>query len=338
MSANNNKHLNLLNKVLSNQASYEEKQVLEQWIEQDKQNEAFIEETTEVWDLAGNYGEELPIDTTIAWNKFEARLNQQISEKPRESIVRFLLVHWKAAAVIGLICLAAIGVYNNGNNLEKITSTIAQVETGVKEQQEVRLPDGSIVVLNENSMLSYDENFQTRKVTLKGEAFFDVTKQAGEPFEIMTTTTKTTVLGTSFNVRAYENKNVEVAVLAGKVAVEKLGTEKGRVLLLPNQTVVYDVASGTMEKETAPNANAMAWKTQELVFKNSILSEVVEVLEQYFGVEIESNEKVLNCHYTGSFKNPDLEEVFNTIAFTFPTDLEIKKVDGKYILIGQGCE
>lgn len=93
-----------------------------------------------------------------------------------------------------------------------------------------------------------------------------------------------------------------------------------------------------MVKTVEPTNNSVAWKTQELVFDNTELGSVIKTLERYFEVKIEGDPKILNCHYTGTFKEPKLGEVFNTIAFTFPTDLEIKKVDEKYILIGQGCE
>lgn len=330
----NNKHITLLSKVLTKGASLQEKEQLEQWANENSAQKAFVEETTKVWKLSENYAEALPIDTNRAWDKFEAKLG---NSTPKPTLLRSLTSYWKAAVIIGLLAASILWITTQNATLEAPVLEI--VETGKHEQKELTLPDGSTVLLNENSRLAYVANFEVREVSLKGEAFFDVTKKNGQSFEIKTNTTKTRVLGTSFNVRAYDKTPVEVAVITGKVAVESIKKgSKEAVLLLPNEAVVYDAIANKMEKTVQVTNNSMAWKTQELVFDNMALGNVIKTLERYFEVEIESDPKILNCHYTGSFKQPKLDEVFNTIAFTFPTDLEIKKVDNKYILVGQGCE
>lgn len=330
----NNKYITLLSKVLTKSASQKEQEQLEEWANESDLQKSFVEETREVWDLSKNYAEELPVDTNLAWEKFEAKLEPSISQP---TITRNLFSYWKAAAIIGLLMTTLFWVTTRNTVAE--TPILEIVKTLDGEQKELLLPDGSTVLLNENSTLAYTKEFKVREVTLKGEAFFDVTKKNGQSFEIKTKTTKTRVLGTSFNVRAYDEKIVEVAVVTGKVAVESV--EKGikeSVLLQPNETVVYNSKVKKMAKVVEPTSNSIAWKTQELVFENMEFERVLETLERYFEVEIESDPKILNCHYTGTFKQPKLDEVFNTIAFTFPTDLEVKKVDNKYILIGQGCE
>lgn len=333
MDINNNKYLKILNKVLLNHASEEEKELLEQWSKKDKENQAFVEETIKVWNLSEQYAEDLPVDTDAAWEKFETKLGTA-SVQASQTPIRVLNVFWKAAAIVGILFFA----YWWGSSSNELAPVLAKIETGDEQQKEVILPDGSVVMLNESSKLSYKEAFEPREVHLEGEAFFEVTKQAGESFEIITNTTKTTVLGTSFNVRAYKNEDVEVAVVTGKVAVEGVGANKEKVLLLPNEVAHYNAETNALQKEETSSANALAWKTRELVFKNTELSEVVNTLERYFGVEITGDAPVLKCHYTGRFKNSDLDEIFSAIAFTFPTDLEVKKVGKKYILIGQGCE
>lgn len=334
MDSNNNKYLTLLSKVLTKSASLEEKEQLEQWANENDAQKAFVEETLEVWNLSKNYAEDLPVDTNRAWDKLEAKLEVKT---PQPTIWRSLASYWKAAVIAGLVATSVFWVASR--NVAGVQPVLEIVETGEQEQKELILPDGSMVLLNENSSLAYAKDFKVRTVDLKGEAFFDVTKKNGQSFEINTSTTKTKVLGTSFNIRAYDQTPVEVAVVTGKVAVESVQEgNKESVLLLPNETVVYDAAVKKMVKTVEPTNNSVAWKTQELVFDNTELGSVIKTLERYFEVKIEGDPKILNCHYTGTFKEPKLGEVFNTIAFTFPTDLEIKKVDDKYILIGQGCE
>lgn len=334
MDSNNNKYLTLLGKVLTKGASLEEKEQLEQWANENKTQKTFVKETTEVWNLSKNYAENLSVDTSSAWDKLEGKLE---SKPAKPTLIRSLTSYWKAAVVIGLVATSLIWFANQ--NMTTGMPVLEIVETGAAEQKELILPDGSVVLLNENSRLAYATDFAVREVNLTGEAFFDVTKKNGQSFEIKTNTTKTRVLGTSFNVRAYDKTPVEVAVVTGKVAVESI--EEGidaSVILLPNEGVVYDALVKKMEKNKQATQNSVAWKTQELVFDNMALGNVIQTLERYFEIKIEGESKILNCHYTGTFKEPKLDEVLNTIAFTFPTDLEIKKVDGKYILIGQGCE
>ncbi|WP_052598636.1 FecR family protein [Aureispira sp. CCB-QB1] len=334
MDSNNNKYLTLLSKVLTKSASLEEKEQLEQWANENDAQKAFVEETLEVWNLSKNYAEDLPVDTNRAWDKLEAKLEVKT---PQPTIWRSLASYWKAAVIAGLVATSVFWIASR--NAVSVETVLEIVETGEQEQKELILPDGSLVLLNENSSLAYAKDFKVRTVDLKGEAFFDVTKKNGQSFEINTSTTKTKVLGTSFNIRAYDQTPVEVAVVTGKVAVESVQEgNKESVLLLPNETVVYDATVKKMVKTVEPTNNSVAWKTQELVFDNTELGSVIKTLERYFEVKIEGDPKILNCHYTGTFKEPKLGEVFNTIAFTFPTDLEIKKVDEKYILIGQGCE
>ncbi|MBL4649394.1 MAG: FecR domain-containing protein, partial [Aureispira sp.] len=319
MDSNNNKYLTLLGKVLTKSASLEEKEQLEQWANENKTQKTFVEETTEVWDLSKNYAEKLSVDTNSAWDKLEGKLE---NNRAKPTLFRSLTSYWKAAVVIGLVATSLIWFATQ--NVLQGPPILEIVETGAEEQKELILPDGSVVLLNENSRLAYATDFAVREVNLKGEAFFEVTKKNGQSFEIKTKTTKTRVLGTSFNVRAYDKTPVEVAVITGKVVVESIeeGT-KISVTLLPNEGVVYDAVAKKMKKNKQGTKNSLAWKTQELVFDNMALGNVIKTLERYFEIEIESDAKILNCHYTGTFKEPKLDEVINTIAFTFPTDLEI---------------
>jgi transmembrane sensor len=335
MDTKQNKYLNLLAKVLAKKASSKEKQLLELWAKEGKENQAFVDETTKIWELSGNYAKETPIDTNAAFAKFEAKIATAIVKEPSSGITRKLFKNWHvAASVLLFLSISIWWVSSNNDNVP----VMVQVETGEEEQKEVELPDGSVVVLNENSKIFYNHDFESRVVQLEGEAFFNVTKQDGAKFEINTSATKTTVLGTSFNVKAYEDdQEIEVTVLNGKVAFEELKKENTVVLLLANESAIFDKNSERLNKLSSSNINSIAWKTQKLVFDNTELSEVMETLERFFGVEIENkNGAMLNCRFTGSYDKPKLEDIFAAVVFSM--SLEVEKVDQKYILIGQGCD
>jgi transmembrane sensor len=333
MSENNEKYLALLAKVLTKNASSEEKQDLDNWTKEKDENNAFAKKVQKTWMLTERYAEELPIDTNAAWAKFEQKIAVPTTKTASSSskIVE-LFKTWQAAAAVLLVTLSVWFVYDFNR------SRLTEIATIAGEQKEIKLPDGSLITLNENSTLAYAPDFNNRVVQLEGEAFFDVAKQVGKTFEILTNTTKTTVLGTSFNIRAYPQDNrIEVAVYTGKVAFETLAKASDKMLLKANETAVFDGKSNKINKVAASDSNAIAWKTQLLHFDNTSLKDLIEVLERHFDVEIKSeNAAVLNCHFTGRFEQPQLQQIFDAVAFS--TEVEIKKVDKQYILIGKGCE
>ncbi len=193
--------------------------------------------------------------------------------------------------------------------------------------------------MNGDSELRYDEKFDQRRVELKGEAFFDIARMEEKPFEIYSGVAKTLVLGTAFNVRAYPTEDkVEVTVVRGKVALVETKETQKAVLLEAGNAGSYDKAKKTVQKEEAPKVNADSWKTEKLVFENTQLNEVIESLERYFNVDIEaSNPSVLNCHFTGNYEKPELDQILEVLAFG--VDLSIEKYDDdRYLLEGIGCE
>lgn len=331
-----NKYLQLLAKVLSKEASVEEQQELEAWAQNSVDNQQFVEQTELIWKEAEAYNTSISTNKEAAWAKLESRIAN--STPSQKTTIKALWYKVAAAAIIVAMGLGWLYQQQALPENGEVQPILASISTGEQEQKEINLPDGSIILLNEHSTLSYDRAFRNRVVELKGEAFFEVAKRQGQPFEVRTTTTKTTVLGTSFNVRSYANQATEIAVLTGKVAFEALDDpKKERVLLLPKEMASYQKEMG-MSKGQWQDQNALAWKTQELIFDNHSLSAVLPVLERYYGVTIEGSEGLLNCHYTGNFSQAELEEVLNTIAFTFPTEVNIEKKDDKYLLTGQGCD
>jgi ferric-dicitrate binding protein FerR (iron transport regulator) len=334
-----NKHLQLLGKVLSKEASEQEKEALSQWAQEDQDHQQVVDETTLIWDKAEDALPPVRPNKAAAWERLQAQLESAAPATPAPKTTIKPLWYQLAAAV--LVVAVGLGWWYQQTlqtASDTLTPQLASITTEAGGQQEVRLPDGSKVMLNEKSTLQYASNFEPRTVQLTGEAFFEVVKKEGQPFEIITAKTKTTVLGTSFNVRAYHNQATEIAVVTGKVAFETLtDPEQERVLLLPQEVGTHQDNKGIVKTIQKGN-NVLAWKTKQLNFENQALSEVLPILERYYGIAIEGSESLLNCHYTGNFEQAELEEVLNTIAFTFPNGMNIEKTNDKYILTGQGCD
>lgn len=157
-------------------------------------------------------------------------------------------------------------------------------------RSKILLPDSSIVYLGAGSTLSYPRKFASniRDINLVGEAFFEVTKNPKKPFVIHTANIITQVLGTSFKVDAFPGKPVRVLVSTGKVRVDRKLNNKLQSLavLLPGQMVTWDEQSQLKKLGEIAVKDVSDWKTGRLVFKNTRLDEVTEILERWYNVEI----------------------------------------------------
>ena len=204
------------------------------------------------------------------------------------------------------------------------------------------LADGSRIYLNSASSISYPETFKAdeREVVLSGEAFFEVTKDEKRPFIVRSGNITTRVLGTSFNVQAFNGKDIHVTVASGTVQVESNKNPVGKafdyVILSPNEQVVYNAGTGLVTK-TVDSARFMAWKNQTLYFENSALEEVATQLERWYNVSIGfNNEKIKYCRITGQYKDMDVRSVLKSIQYMYRIDYVFSD-QNNIMLSGKGC-
>ena len=155
-------------------------------------------------------------------------------------------------------------------------STLAETRT-------VRLPDGSSVMLNHYSSLSYPEKFQSdkREVELNGEAYFEVSKDPKHPFIVQTETIDVQVLGTHFNVDAYhDNLDVKTTLLSGSVAVSNK-SKSVRMVLKPNEIAIYNKVEEKLTRKVLENAeDEISWRQGEFIFDDLPLQEIARELEK----------------------------------------------------------
>lgn len=303
------------------------------WVEADSANRKAFEEAEKLWSVTDAY--EMPdfsAGKPAAWDLLEERIEpeQKGGEATVIGLVTLRAYSWYAAAVI-LLLLGGYWLYWNSGLIDH-SPVYAQVQTAEEEERTFTLPDGSTVVLNENTTLRYPENFEAREVRLTGEAFFEVVKQEGATFTIFSEGAQTTVLGTSFNVRAYPDEpEVTVSVATGKVEVASVDREGEKVLLMPGTSGQYDKM---LEKvREAPVSNAMAWKENRLQFDNQPLGQVASAIERYFGKKVVlANDQLSECRFMGVFPDPKLPELLDAIAFTM--ELEIVEENGQIVIRG----
>lgn len=255
---------------------------------------------------------------------------------------------WKlsAAAMIAFATGAALyyyGVYNQSGSDQPLTTTEQAYETThtITGKKYISLPDGSKVTLNEGSILTYDEALgtDTRNVVLSGEAFFDIHHDASRPFIVHTGKFTTTVLGTQFNVRAYEQDHeITVTVKEGKVKVDDDQNQYGTIT--PNEKIAVNTTTRDFVKATVNPDAELSWKREFVILDGATLEEAAKILENKYNVKISlANEKLKRCKITSTFlHNEKLEDVLAVVTTAVNATYELKGdqvvIDGE----GKGCE
>lgn len=219
-----------------------------------------------------------------------------------------------AAATVAVLCLMGWSAYYMFAPIPLQTiSTLADTRS-------ITLPDQTVIVLNRYSSLTYPERFRgkDRRVQLKGEAYFEVNKDAGHPFKVEAEDVMVQVLGTHFNVEAYpEDTQVKTTLLEGSVAVSLIGQTEERLVLSPNESAIYnkEMKSLTLQTETDA-AEEIVWQNGTLLFKSVPLQEIARQLSNAFHTDIRIESADLqNYRMTASFSDGEtLDEILSLLC------------------------
>ena len=236
---------------------------------------------------------------------------ERVFRKVQEKIQNYRFKHnlrlWQyiaAASFLILISISSLWYYSNQSRL------IANVETrtpfGVRSR--ITLSDGTTVYLNSGSSLSYPVRFTQgkRKVVLKGEAYFEVTKDPKHPFVVNADNLDIRVLGTHFDVKAYADDNkVVTTLLEGAVDITGIpgADQQKNYVLAPNQQAVYIKDTKSMNVHKVEDASLYAiWKDGQLYFDNERFADITKKLERAFNMKIRiSSDKLKNELFSGQF-------------------------------------
>lgn len=203
----------------------------------------------------------------------------------------------------------------------------------VGKTYELNLADGTRVMLNSRSELIYPDNFteHTREVTLIGEAYFDVAKDASKPFIVKANGIDVKVLGTSFNVSCYETQStIETTLVEGKVAV--ILPDRKEEVITPSQQLVFDKAKKTAATATVDTRIYTSWINNKLIFKNERIDVILAKLQYWYDFEFEyDNENIKENRFSLEIdKNTDLNKILDLINFT--SNIKLIKTDHKITL------
>lgn len=277
------------------------------------------------------------------------RIGQQL-HKPR--FFRRKWFSYAAAVLVPVFVFMTLWLFRNhsadGGNARSEEPDTAWSINESRSVVTIPLSDGSTVKLSPYSRLRVDEQFGkiNRLVWLEGEASFDVVKNPEQPFIVHSHNVLTKVLGTVFNVKAYEeDENVSVSVSSGKVTVQKTRDEQqadeavAEMVLTPNQQAVVSRKNDKIIKTLidAPAVLKQPDNYRHFTFYDTPIPEVFTTLEQAYGIPIAyDREKLAKCNLTARLTEEDLFNKLDLICETIQVSYRI--TDGQILVTGPGCD
>ena len=320
----------LLLRFLTKECTPEDLRIVDQWITASPENAQWLFEMEEIWYLKTElkYSDEEEIRK--AYQRFIMEIKRP---RTKQINLRRYFIYTSVAAVALILILLSIPIFKSVNNnkvLNNLSENINVNEINVPNGQSitVKLADGTVVWLNSGSRLTYPAEFSSKNriVKLIGEGFFEVEHNKKSPFIVLSGTVKTKVLGTKFNVKAYESEAIRISLLEGGVEVSTGNNEEIIQLLEPDQQV--EISTSGVVKKTKVNTFAISqWTQGELFFENEPLENIAATLKRKYNVNITITndtykEMVLNSKIK---KDASLEDVLKVLKGT-------RNID--YLIIG----
>lgn len=269
----------------SGTATPEEEQALLAWIRSSDDNRRTFAELRAVWQRGRMQRPDTQLQARFvrSLNSLNRRIDALGADAPLRRGRRIPLRRFAAAAVIVVALAAAFMTYRVAT-----APFVHRFHNADTVAMHVAMPDGTDVWLSPGTTLSYDDTFRIdgRNVELDGEAYFDVTHDAGQPFVVTAPAFRVRVLGTVFNVRSFSGDPVAEATLAeGSVALQHAGG-RNLICLHPGQQAVYDADAELLEVNEVPVGDLLLIRYGVVTLDDVTLPEIVARIERTYGVSL----------------------------------------------------
>lgn len=235
-------------------------------------------------------------------------------------------------AKTGIVIDAGKLTYNDGTLLrgdatEGIKSALMAINTPKGGQYVIILPEGTKVWLNAASSLKFPKTFTgdaSRTVELNGEAYFEVSKDKKHPFRVLSAGQQVEVLGTHFNMYAYNDEvNIKTTLLEGSVKINDA------TILKPNEEAL--VTNGKVTVSQVNAKEAIAWKNGYFSFQDTPIKEVMTILSRWYNIEVSFTDKVISEGFTGKFSRfRNISEVLRMLEKTGQVRF---KIEGRRVIV-----
>jgi transmembrane sensor len=270
-------------------------------------------------------------------SRIKRKVDARLADRKKSNETRFSF--WKIAAC--LVLLLGLGFFAISELERSEVPMLLERFTGERQKASVTLQDGSVVHLHVNSKIRFPEQFgvDSRRVELEGEAFFEVVSDKDRPFIVETRGVKTRVLGTSFNVKSTADREVQVMVKTGKVAVFQGDDQEERQLILsPAQMASIDSSTGKMSVSEVDIDEYLTWRAESISFDLVPFFEVIAKLAKVYNIPIEVEGKLDRaCLIKASYSNRSLDTVLYGLKNLVDFEYE-KSRNGGVLIRYKGCK
>ena len=322
----------LIDKYFKGTITSQEEEAFEYWKQLSEKNYNIFLVLKQRWEETGTIPSDFEPNKTAAWNNILASI--AIPDIKQMYVRKKYYFNFAAAAAIFLIPVLAFTMwYYLSYTSHEVTSDQQKasgwVEINVPDGARVEffLPDSSSGWLNSGATLKYPVVFdEHRKVELTGEGYFNIKHSDQSDFIVSVADMDVKVLGTKFNVSAYPDATFTYVVLEeGKVEINgKTGVFNHT--LLPNERIIFNHESKTLNLSKVNANRYSAWKNGYLIIENEHLGQVVNRLERWYNVKIViEDEELKNYRFKATFKDEPIEEVLKLLSMTIPLKYNINK-------------
>lgn len=269
------------------------------------------------------------IDSALRDRMF-AGIKEKTVGKPHPSrTTRVDILKWVAVVCLPF-CIAFLTYYYLADRSQTPGKPFV-VMTDKGDRTKIELPDGTSVVLNSASRLSYLNDFgkENRYVQLDGEAFFKVARDESRTFIVQAGDLEVKVSGTSFTVSAYEDaEDIMVVLLEGKVGVHVQGTSRA---LIPGDKLEYNKLTRKLTTTQVNSEDYIEWVKGNLYFDKASLKHIMNTLSRIYNVEIRfESDKLWNERFTGTVPGNGIRNALDMLTLTTNLTYEM---DGSVIVI-----
>jgi transmembrane sensor len=296
--------------------SAEMEEGLRRWLAERPENAQEFEGLTEVWNLVAGGAPSRGVPRLARWeHSAEAQELKDLRESSGSRTRR--IKFWAVAAAV-LLVVGSFAAYR--------VWPVSSYATALGEQRILQLADGSVVSLNSNSSVSIEFDQVARHVRLqRGEALFQVAKDAKRPFTVAAGESRVTALGTSFLVRL-EGDRTAITLVDGKVAVlPSTGAASDVRILSPGQRLTL-VAAKPPKLDTPPLDTVTAWRRGEVVLADTPLAEAVAEMNRYDSTQIViSSPEIESLKVSGLYHTGDSEGFAQSVVRMYGLELVEKE-------------
>ena len=319
----------LLDRFMRGETSPEEEQQLLAWFREVDSQEDILTFYRQRWHESAT--KEISEEVQLRmFNQIRDRINtdKTVLQKNDRKQNRRRLLRWGQYAAAVILCVV-VGITSHllytRQSMAEVKEYMVEAEKG--QRASVTLPDGTKVWLNSHTQIIYNSNYgvEDRVVDLRGEAYFEVKKDAKKPFIVDVASMQIKVLGTSFNVNAYPTESKVLTTLdEGSVKIRNAQSNSFDYIMKPGETAIYEKETGTcIIQKNKDYKNESVWMKDVLIFNDTPLEDVLKVLSRKYNVQFNiENEAIYSYTYTLRSEGESLQEILESMRHITPIKYE----------------